>query len=115
MSTFASGGLLATARSYCGDAITTQETKQETRTMTKEERKAYYKKWRQEHPEYGKKYYQEHRREKLLADAARRQKNKRYSVPRQLNSHGYYRQEAIEAAYEQRRKELSRPTDTRTD
>lgn len=105
MSTFASGGLLATARSYCGDAITTQETKQDTRTMTKEERKAYYKKWRQEHPEYGKKYYQEHRREKLLADAARRQKNKRYAVKRQVNSHGYYTAESINRAYDERRKQ----------
>jgi hypothetical protein len=111
MSTFASGGLLATARSYCGDAIATQETKtgretnQETRTMTKEERKAYYKKWRQEHPEYGKKYYQEHRREKLLADAARRQKNKRYAVKRQVESHGYYTAESINRAYDERRKQ----------
>lgn len=105
MNTFASGGLLATARSYCGDAIATQETKHETRNMTKEERKAYYKKWRQEHPEYGKKYYQEHRREKLLADAARRQKKKRYAVKRQVESHGYYTAESINRAYDERRKQ----------
>ena len=73
--------------------------------MTKEERKAYNKKWRQEHPEYGKNYYHEHRREKLLADTARQQKNKRYAVKRQVKSHGYYTAESIEKAYEQRRQQ----------
>lgn len=69
--------------------------------MTKEERRMY-----------DRDYYQKNRRRILAEQNERRH---RYSVPRQLNSHGYYRQEAIEAAYEQRRKELSRPTDTRTD
>lgn len=73
--------------------------------MTKEERKAYNKKWRQEHPEYGKNYYHEHRHEKSLADAARRQKNKRYAVNRQVESHGYYTAESIKKAYEQRRQQ----------
>lgn len=57
--------------------------------MTKEERRRY-----------DREYYQKHRQKILMAMSERRH---RYSVPRQVNSHGYYRQESIEAAYEQRR------------
>lgn len=57
--------------------------------MTKEERRLYYRE-----------YYQKHRQQILANQSERRHL---YSVPRQVNSHGYYRKESIEAAYEQRR------------
>lgn len=57
--------------------------------MTKEERRLY-----------NREYYQKHR-QKILADQSERRH--RYSVPRQMNSHGYYSLQSIEAAYEQRR------------
>lgn len=57
--------------------------------MTKEERREYNRQW-----------YEQHRKEILI-----KRKKTRYTVPRQVNSHGYYRAENIKRAYDERRQQ----------
>lgn len=76
------------------------------KTMTDEERREYYR-------NYSRKYYRKNKERWSEYRIAGKQRKKRkdweeggsgrYSVPRQMSSHGYYSQESIRAAYEQRR------------
>ena len=68
-------------------------------TMTKEERR-----------DYNRRYYQAHKAERSAKERERRMLYRiddgtRYSVQRQVNSHGYYRADNIKRAYDERRKQ----------
>lgn len=65
--------------------------------MTKEERREYYRKW-----------WEAHRKEQLAkrkANRVQRIDNERYTVTRQVYSHGYFSKRSINQAYEQRRQQ----------